>query len=40
MIRRKQWVLLPARLILGERNLKLIPLGVFPPEGSEASYHQ
>jgi hypothetical protein len=30
MIRKKQWVLLPARLILGERNLKLSPLGVAP----------
>jgi hypothetical protein len=30
MIRNKQWVLLPARLILGERNLKLSPLGVAP----------
>jgi hypothetical protein len=30
MIRKKQWVLLPAHLILGERNLKLSPLGVVP----------
>jgi hypothetical protein len=28
MIRKGQWVLLPARLIIGEKNLKLIPLGV------------
>jgi hypothetical protein len=30
MICKGQWVLLPARLILGEKNLKLSPLGVVP----------
>jgi hypothetical protein len=30
MIRKGQWVLLPARLILGEKKPKLSPLGVVP----------
>jgi hypothetical protein len=30
MIHKGQWVLLPVRLILGEKNLKLSPLGVVP----------
>jgi hypothetical protein len=30
MIRKGRWVLLPARLTLGEKNLKLSPLGVVP----------
>jgi hypothetical protein len=30
MIHKGQWVLLPARLVLDEKNLRLSPLGVVP----------
>jgi hypothetical protein len=30
MIRKVQWILLPARLLMNARNLRLIPLGVVP----------